>query len=77
MSLFLYKVVSTEMGGPISWKTPIRRCSLRSGRQPLRQRKPLEMHEHGDFTQVKVKDGPLGWRTELVINGRYGGGEAA
>jgi hypothetical protein len=25
------------------------------------------MHEIGDFTRVRVQEGPLTWRTELVI----------
>ena len=28
-----------------------------------------EMHEPGDVTTVRVQDGPLSWRTVLVING--------
>jgi hypothetical protein len=29
----------------------------------------LKMHEPGDDTQVLVQDGPLNWRTELIICG--------
>ena len=31
-----------------------------------------EMHEPGDTTTVRVQEGPLSWRTVLVINGRPG-----
>ena len=30
-----------------------------------------EMHEPGDVTTVRVQDGPLSWRTVLVINGTH------
>ena len=29
----------------------------------------VEMHEPGDEIRVRVQDGPLNWRTELVIEG--------
>ena len=36
-----------------------------------------EMHEPGDMTTVRVQDGPLSWRTVLVINGSPGRVEEA
>jgi predicted lipoprotein len=29
----------------------------------------IQMHEDGDETFVRVQEGPLNWRTELVIRG--------
>jgi hypothetical protein len=78
MGLFLYKVVKHQNGWAYRLEDTYSPVFTTQWEATAAAKKAArEMHEHGDFTQVKVKDGPLGWRTELVINGRHTSDEAA
>ena len=72
MGLFLYKVVRHGNGWAYRLEetySPIFRSQWEA--TEAAKVAAREMHEQGDYTQVRVKDGPLRWRTELVINGAH------
>jgi hypothetical protein len=78
MGLFIYKVVKHQNGWAYKLEDTYSSVfSTQFEAAAAAKKTAREMHEAGDFTQVKVKDGPLGWRTELVINGRHSGEAAA
>ena len=72
MGLFLYQVVRRHNGWAYRLENTYSRIfttqweAIEAAKVAAR-----EMHEQGDYTQVRIKDGPFGWRTELVISGAH------
>ena len=72
MGRFLYQVVRRHQGWAFRLgETYSRTFPSQFEATAAAKTSAISMHEHGDETLVGVQDGPLAWRTELVIKGTH------